>query len=750
MTGTLPVVPSRSNLTFEEALPRPSAPRRVGASGRRLDEPRDRRRGVRGSRGRSRSLRSRPVLARVGSIPDDLRLDPARPPKLPPLLVTSPPSPEPIRVLLVDDQSIVGEVVRRAIAAVGGAPIELRVVQRPEEAVSAALALAPAVILQDLVMPGMSGFELLDRYRAEPSLAEVPVVMLTSAEDASTKAEAFERGASDHLVKFPDPVELVARIRHHARGHLRAIERRSATTPPGGRDGDRRRNPLRFGTLREAECDLAVIGGGFSGLMTVANLLALAPSLRASIFERRPRPGPGVAYGACDEEHLLNVPAGRMGATPDRPGGYHDWLERLSPGRYAAGDFTPRSLYARYLLETTQEAVTRASQAGGSAPSFVADAVVHLEPRGAGLELLLASGRAVQARAAVLALGLPQARAPWRAAEDRATSPIPRRLLVEDPWEPEVLAGVPKDREVLLVGSGLTAIDMVLALRRLGHRALIVIASRNGRLPLPHAAAHGPPPALDGDLLAKGPREAFRAVRALVRSITAAHGPGADHEAVHAAGHEPAHGGDHDHPPEWQPAIDAVRPHAARAWRRWSPEQRRFFIRRLRPFWEIHRHRVPPPLLARLEEERRAGIIELVAASVASIEAMGMESIRIGLRLERGARGGQGTLRTIEVARAINCAGPSMSVEETVDPLLGSLLRSGLASVDPLGLGLRVDDDGRLIGRDGATSSRVRLIGALRRGELWETTAVPELRVQATAAAKSFAAELAGGTIAGA
>lgn len=643
----------------------------------------------------------------------------------------------PIRVLLVDDQAIVAEAVRRALEVAGGGAIELRAVTRGERAVAEAIAFAPMVILQDLVMPGLGGFELLDRYRAEPALAEVPVVMLTSAEDAATKAEAFERGASDHLVKFPDPIELVARIRLHARAHARALAQRGGSFGGGAAgtlDADRRRDPLRFGTALDAACDLAIVGGGFSGLMTLVNLLAAAPTLGASIFERRPRPGPGIAYGACDEEHLLNVPAGRMGATPEAPGDYHRWLEEREPGRFASDDFTPRRLYARYLRETIEKAVTKASAASAARPRFVADAVVHLEPRSAGVELLLASGRVVQARGAVLALGLPQARAPWRAAADAATTPIPPRLLVEDPWEPEVLPTVPKDRAVLLVGSGLTAIDMVLALRRLGHRGRIVIASRNGRLPLPHAAAHGPPPALDGGILAKGPREAFRAIRGLARSIAAAAEGGAD-----AARH-----------PEWQPAIDAVRPHAARAWRAWTPEQRRFFLRRLRPFWEIHRHRVPPNLLARLEEELRAGTIELLAASVASIEAPGAESLRIGLRIERGGEQARGAIRTIEVARAINCAGPSMSVEETVDPLLGSLLRAGLASVDPLGLGLRVDDDGRLVGRDGTISTRVRLIGALRRGDLWETTAVPELRVQAAAAARSFAAELAGRTIAGA
>lgn len=629
-------------------------------------------------------------------------------------------SDDPVRVLLVDDQAIVGETVRRAIDAVGGSAIALRVVDRAEDALKQALDFAPMVILQDLVMPGMSGFELLDLYRSEAALAEVPVVMLTSAEDAATKAEAFERGANDHLVKFPDPIELVARIRLHARGYARATARRDPIATGADRGGpgvDRRRNTVRFGPLRDAECDLAVIGGGFSGLMTMANLLAAAPALRATVFERRPRHGPGVAYGACDAEHLLNVPAGRMGAMPDRPGDYHQWLERREPGRFGAGDFTPRSLYGRYLLDTIEAVVTRAAQRGTAGPGFVADAVVHLEPRGVGVELLLASGRAVQARGAVLALGLPQARAPWRAAEGRAAKPIPRQLLVEDPWEPELLAAVPKDREVLLVGSGLTAIDIVLGLRRLGHRAPIVIASRNGRLPLPHAAAHGPPPALDGDRLAKGPREAFRAIRQLVRSFAA----------------------DPTHDPGWQSAIDAVRPHAARAWREWSPDQRRLFMRRLRPYWEIHRHRVPPHLLARIEDERRAGTIDVLAASVASIEASGPDLLRIGLRSERGDRK---QVRTIEVARAINCAGPAMSVEETVDPLLSSLLRSGLASIDPLGLGLRVDDDGRLLGRDGNAAPHVRLIGALRRGDLWETTAVPELRVQAAAAAKSFALEL--------
>jgi sigma-B regulation protein RsbU (phosphoserine phosphatase) len=132
------------------------------------------------------------------------------------------------RVLLVDDQPIVAEAVRRMIASV--AACEYRSVQDPAQAVEAALAFRPTVILQDIEMPGMNGLELLPAYRAHPDLRDVPVIMLTGKEDPQVKADAFARGASDYLVKLPHPVELVARIRHHSRGYRFQLERNAAYT----------------------------------------------------------------------------------------------------------------------------------------------------------------------------------------------------------------------------------------------------------------------------------------------------------------------------------------------------------------------------------------------------------------------------------------------------------------------------------------------------------------------------------------
>jgi uncharacterized NAD(P)/FAD-binding protein YdhS len=106
-----------------------------------------------------------------------------------------------------------------------------------------------------------------------------------------------------------------------------------------------------------------------------------------------------------------------------------------------------------------------------------------------------------------------------------------------------------------------------------------------------------------------------------------------------------------------------------------------------------------------------------------------------------------GSLRSLRASRVINCSGPTKSVFETLDPLLGAMLRMGFASADRLGLGLRADREGRLIGADGAVQPRVRLVGALRRGELWESTAVPELRAQAAVAAESLSQELGCGSV---
>ncbi len=131
-----------------------------------------------------------------------------------------------IKVLLVDDQQIVCEAIRRMLLT--ETDIDFHYCSDPSQALGLAKDLSPTIILQDLVMPDIDGLLLLKFYRANPLTRDIPVIVLSSQEEAVTKAKAFELGASDYLVKLPNRVELVARVRHHSRGYIHLLERNEA------------------------------------------------------------------------------------------------------------------------------------------------------------------------------------------------------------------------------------------------------------------------------------------------------------------------------------------------------------------------------------------------------------------------------------------------------------------------------------------------------------------------------------------
>jgi len=131
-----------------------------------------------------------------------------------------------MRVLLVDDQLIIVEAVRRMLA--GQPDIEFHAVTDAHAAVAAARTLRPTVILQDLVMPGLDGFQLIEAYRADAGMRDVPVIVLSSKDEPKLKAHGFAVGANDYLVKLPDQLEILARIRHHSSGYIKGLERDAA------------------------------------------------------------------------------------------------------------------------------------------------------------------------------------------------------------------------------------------------------------------------------------------------------------------------------------------------------------------------------------------------------------------------------------------------------------------------------------------------------------------------------------------
>jgi phosphoserine phosphatase RsbU/P len=131
-----------------------------------------------------------------------------------------------ITVLLIDDQAIIGEAVRRMLAS--DSDIDFHFCNNPAQAIQKAIEISPTVILQDLVMPEIDGLMLLKFFRANVKTRDIPMIVLSSKEEVELKAEAFAIGANDYLVKLPDKIELIARIRYHSRAYINLLQRNQA------------------------------------------------------------------------------------------------------------------------------------------------------------------------------------------------------------------------------------------------------------------------------------------------------------------------------------------------------------------------------------------------------------------------------------------------------------------------------------------------------------------------------------------
>lgn len=431
---------------------------------------------------------------------------------------------------------------------------------------------------------------------------------------------------------------------------------------------------------------VAIVGAGAAGTLTAAHLAASATrDLDLLLVDPRPSTGRGAAYSTRDPRHRLNIPATKMSAWPADPDHFGRWLREPV-------EFPPRADYGTYLGAVLGEAL--AGAAGHVALERRYERATGLSRHGSRLRLRLGTTGACPVDAVVLATGTPPPGTRWAPV---ALARSPR--FVADPWSPGALDRIPPTATVVLVGTGLTAVDAVLSLDRPGR--VVHAVSRHGMLPTVHAAsplASYPPPDLPpGDLC-------LAALRALVRRHVAA--------AVAEVG-------------DWRPAIDSLRPVTAELWGRLPEADRAEFLRDDVRAWEVHRHRMPPDVGARIAAYRAAGRLVVHTASVVGATRDGEVTLSDGTRLRD--------------AIVVNCTGPDLDLRGSQDPLLLELFASGCARPGPLGLGLETDDDGRVAG---AAAPFVWTLGATRRGRLWETTAVPEIREQAAQVAAGILAGL--------
>jgi uncharacterized NAD(P)/FAD-binding protein YdhS/predicted metal-dependent enzyme (double-stranded beta helix superfamily) len=455
---------------------------------------------------------------------------------------------------------------------------------------------------------------------------------------------------------------------------------------------------------------IAIIGGGFSGLMAMANLIrfgnkATTP-LQIILIDRQTSIGDGVAYRTTNARHLLNVPAGRMSAWPDMPEDFVTFAQSKDPS-VGPDDFLPRKIYGHYLRKT----VFDLAEATGEhlSAEIMHDEVTHLAPvSSSGWNVKTARGRCIQADLAILAVGHLPPNDPLA-----NTWSGPRVRYVTDPWASLALSAIEPDETVLLIGSGLTAVDAILTLNRPDRIAPLIAISRRGLMPLPHLrqqrAAAGPSGLAEECLDPATPLSICRLTSTLRRHIEAATESG---------------GG-------WRQVIDALRPIIPRLWDRLDVEERSRFLRHLRPFWEIHRHRMAPAVANTIDQLRREKTLEIVAGSMiaATADADGID-VTFSCR-------GLSVTRTERVSWVVNCTGPGAHNRHRTHPFLRTLLDAGTICNDELGLGLLTDEFGRALDIGLDAHPDLLVAGTLRKATLWESTAVSELRQQAQAIART-------------
>ena len=457
--------------------------------------------------------------------------------------------------------------------------------------------------------------------------------------------------------------------------------------------------------MQPASATIAIIGGGFSGTVLAANLLQRPPSgpTRVVLVESRPRIGSGAAYGPADYPYLLNVPAARMSATSYEPGDLIEFARRHLP-HVEAESYLPRQLFGEYLYEFLRSAER-------SAPRHAQLQCIHgqvtaVRPRRSGQLLVMIGEQQLLAEQVVLACG--DSHPPAR---PHAAAVVHSAAYLAEPYRTPAARGT--DRTLLLIGTGLTMVDIAVAAAA-EHPALKLIAlSRHGRLPAPQASPTAP-----AVLEASFDRQKLLSCRSM-RELTMA--------VRELADDAEARGGD------WREAITRVRGCVPDIWENLEHRERRRFLRHVRVYWETRRHRMPPEFARRIGDLLREGRLEVRAGTVDELRPDG-ERIAVRWRARGQREPGQ-----FKVDRVIECTGSDNRLQYTTDALWRQLQESGLAIPDTLGLGPCTGPHGALIDAAGRCAQRLFYLGPMLRAAYWEATAVGELRERAEALAAMLA-----------
>lgn len=441
---------------------------------------------------------------------------------------------------------------------------------------------------------------------------------------------------------------------------------------------------------------IAIVGGGASGTILAVQLARASADLRVTIVEEREQLGQGFAYSTEVAEHRLNVSARRMSAFADQPDDFLDWYRKRHPEEDDISDaFLPRSEYGHYLGEMLFQ--TAAANGDPRRIQHLHARCRSVQPAGAGVELQLSNGISLAAHTVVIATGHDLAPAQERGYTISAHVPPP----------------VGRDERVVILGSGLSMVDAWLALEASGHQGEVVAISRRGLLPRPHIERRNPI-SLDLADIPLGTELSYF-VRWFAELL----------EETRLAGGN------------WRDVIDGIRPFNQQIWRDWPLSARRRFLEHAKPWWDVHRHRIPPDIYTRASAAIADGRLRLMAGKVLDGHRAEDGSTNLTVRPRAG-------LEPVELncAYALDCTGIIKDPAKSSNEVVARLIASGHARPDRLHIGLDVTDGCALVNVNGEASDRLYAIGPLTRGAFFEIDSVPEIRAQVTSLAEHLTGDI--------
>ncbi len=461
--------------------------------------------------------------------------------------------------------------------------------------------------------------------------------------------------------------------------------------------------------------NVVIVGGGFSGTVLALQLLRRSKDLSVAVIDPNDRPARGLAYGTRYDCHLLNVCSADMSAFSNESGHFWAWAENswenwnqqrtnsdeggiLTTQPIHERSFFPRSFFGEYLTsllnDMPAEQKSRLQWMQAEATGIRRGDSPGDSQKDSRCTISFSNGAQLHADAVVLATGnfLPgHFGIPALANSSR---------YVHNAWLQSTLADLSDSDEILLVGSGLTSVDLAIALHSKKFRGTIHLLSRHGLLPHCHQRREPLPRFWD--------ERSPRTVRGLLRLFRE------QAEAAAASGSS------------WHAAMDSLRPLVQEIWQSLPLKEQRRFLRHARAYWEIHRHRIAPEISSIFRGMISAGQVKVHAGRLTNyVETQSGGEITFRERHS-------GKEETLRVVRVINCSGPELNLRKVNSALLQDLFQQGLIRQDTLTLGLDVDRNGALLDTDGRASQQLFALGPARKGSLWETTAVPDLRGQAS------------------